>query len=130
MAKTPEGVVKDSITDLLDKFGIVYSMKTTMGFGKSGWPDYDVVLRGIYVTVEAKYDAATKGPTALQRDAMKSIRESGGITLVIDMTNLVQFNGFLTNVMAMDDMWVSPSQFRAAARKWNIMYEEEVYASK
>lgn len=129
MAKTPEGYVKDEVKKILDAAKIIYSMKTTMGYGKSGWPDFDVVFRGIYVTIETKYDADKKGPTALQRDAMWEIRKSGGITLVLDVKNY----HLLERLIAATDRvfaatgYVTPLMVRTGARTLGIYYTEAVY---
>lgn len=129
MAKTPEGHVKAEVKDILEAAGIAYSMKTTMGYGKSGWPDFDVVFRGIYVSIETKYDASTKGPTALQRDTMKSIRESGGITLVLDISNYFRLAELITacDGALQRSGYITPAVVKGHAVSLGIYYEEGVY---
>lgn len=129
MAKTPEGYVKAEVKTILENAGITYSMKTTMGYGKSGWPDFDTVFRGIYVTIETKYDAAAKGPTALQRDAMKEIRKSGGITLVLDMQNYHHLQELIsvTDKMLAATGYVTPLMMRVAAQSLGIYYTEDTH---
>ncbi len=129
MATTPEGYVKDEIKKILEAAKIEYSMKTTRGYGKSGWPDFDTVFRGIYVTIEAKYDADEKGPTALQRDVMKSIRASGGITLVLDAKNYHLLAKLIadTDKMLAATGYVTPLMVRVAATSLGIYYTEDVY---
>lgn len=131
MAKTPEGYVKDEVKKILDAAKIKYSMKTTMGYGKSGWPDFDTVFRGIYLTIETKYDTSEKGPTALQRDAMKEIRESGGITLVLDIKNYHLLEQLIadTDKMLAATGYITPLMVRVGAQALGIYYTEGVYGN-
>lgn len=131
MAKTPEGYVKDEVKKILDAAKIKYSMKTTMGYGKSGWPDFDTVFRGIYLTIEAKYDTDEKGPTALQRDVMKEIRESGGITLVLDIKNYHLLEQLIadTDKMLAATGYITPLMVRVGAQALGIYYTGEVYGN-
>lgn len=129
MAKmTPEGEVKNEIKMTLEDNGIAYSLKTTMGYGKSGWPDFDVVLRGIYVTIEAKYDAADEGPTVLQRRTMEKIRASGGVTLVIDIMNYPRLEKLIDLVdEAAKTVPLTPEVVRRFAKALGLLYEEPAY---
>ncbi|HDW3986182.1 TPA: hypothetical protein RMT71_003178 [Escherichia coli] len=120
MAKTPEGWVKDRIKEILDERKLKYFMPMTMGYGKSGEPDFDVCLYGISVKVEAKEDALrhrrreriTRGPnkgqvvrqgapTLLQQQVMWEIRASGGITLLVDRHNYKGLAAFIDEVRAL-----------------------------
>lgn len=129
MAKmTPEGGVKASIKSILDECDVAYSSKTTMGYGKSGWPDLDVVLRGIYVTIEVKYDALDEGPTVLQRRAMEKIRDSGGITLVLDIRNYIRLEKLIDLVdEAARTIPLTPEVVRRFAAALGLLYEESAY---
>lgn len=120
MAKTPEGWVKDRIKEILEERKLHYFMPMTMGYGKSGEPDFDFCLYGIYVKLEAKEDALrhrrgeriTRGPnkgqvvrqgapTILQQQTMCDIRASGGITLLIDRHNYKGLAVFIDEVRAL-----------------------------
>ena len=117
MAKTPEGWVKDRIKEILDARKLKYFMPMTMGYGKSGEPDFDVCLYGISVKVEAKEDALRHrrgeritrgprkgqvvrqgGPTVLQQQVMCEVRASGGITLLVDRHNYKGLAAFIDEV--------------------------------
>lgn len=98
MAKTPEGKVKDKIKDILKTYGLSYQMPVTGGYGTSGYPDFTVCLSGLYLAIEAKADAKKKGPTQLQKLRMAEIRDSGGLTLVIDAHNVDALDGFICKV--------------------------------
>lgn len=98
MAQTPEGWVKDHIqTFCTADAGVYCFMPMTMGYGKSGAPDFFLSVYSVFVTIEAKDDAyrhrhgelitrgknkgkrvTEGGPTALQQETMKEIRDAGG----------------------------------------------------
>lgn len=122
MVQTPEGWVKDHIKKILEQHKIHYSMPVTMGYGKSGDPDIHTCMAGLFVTIEAKDDALRHrhgelitrgknkgkvvtegGPTALQQDTMRSIRECGGITLLIDRHNFTALHDFILFIHAMPE---------------------------
>lgn len=93
MAMTPEAKVKKQIRKILDITRTYYAMPIGTGYGSSGVPDFLVCHKGSFVGVEAK---AGKGKTtALQEDNLQRIRDSGGITLVINETNLHELEQLL-----------------------------------
>ena len=56
------------------------------GYGSSGVPDFLACKNGLFIGIEAK---AGKGKTtALQEDNLRRIQESGGISLVINESNV------------------------------------------
>ena len=61
-------------------------MPATGGYGVSGVPDFLCCVRGRFVGIEAKAGKGTT--TALQDKNIGDIRESGGIAVVINETNL------------------------------------------
>lgn len=90
---TPEAKVKKQIRKILDITRTYYAMPIGTGYGSSGVPDFLVCHKGSFVGVEAK---AGKGKTtALQEDNLQRIRDSGGITLVINETNLHELEQLL-----------------------------------
>lgn len=120
MVQTPEGWVKDHIKTILERHKIHYSMPVTMGYGKSGDPDFHTCMYGRFITIEAKDDALRHrhgelitrgknkgqvvkegGPTALQQDTMKAIRESGGITLLLDRHNFTKLHDFIIRLQGL-----------------------------
>ena len=83
---TPEGKVKEKIKAILKERGAYYAMPIGTGFGNSGVPDFLVCLNGEFLAIEAK---AGKGkPTALQEKNMRDIEAAGGLTLVVNETNI------------------------------------------
>ena len=63
------------------------------GYGSSGVPDFLACHDGHFVGIEAK---AGKGKTtALQEDNLQRIRDSGGVSLVINETNLHELEAYL-----------------------------------
>lgn len=83
---TPESKVKEKIKTILKERGAYYAMPIGTGFGNSGVPDFLVCLNGEFLAIEAK---AGKGkPTALQEKNMRDIEAAGGLTLVVNETNI------------------------------------------
>jgi hypothetical protein len=130
MAKTPEGYVKNQIKKILEKHKMAYSMPMTMGYGKSGWPDFSVVFFGCFLTIEAKYDTRKNPPTALQRERMAAIRKSGGTTLVLDIINYNQLEDLIINCANTDllfPMGVTPHNLSRSAKSFGLLYEDGVH---
>lgn len=99
MAKTPEGIIKKKIKDLLDSFGntaYVY-MPVPGGYGKTTI-DYLICFDGLFIGLEAK---KPKGkPTPRQDGVLEDIRAAGGTTFVIDSDEDVALLGkFLTSIL-------------------------------
>jgi hypothetical protein len=90
---TPEAIVKKQIRRILNEEGAYYSMPIGTGYGNSGVPDFLVCHRGRFIGIEAK--AGTNRPTTLQEDNLYRIRNAGGITLVVNETNLDELRRIL-----------------------------------
>jgi pantoate kinase len=85
---TPEAKVKAQIRKILDATKAYYAMPIGTGYGNSGVPDFLVCHQGNFIGIEAK---AGKGKTtALQEKHLADIRAAGGVTFVINETNLNQ----------------------------------------
>lgn len=81
MAMTPEGKVKKSVRQVLDRLGAYYVMPVTGGYGRQGAPDFLVCYQGKFFGIETK---AGKGKTtALQDLNLSNIRSAGGVALVV-----------------------------------------------
>ena len=86
MASTPEAKVKKQIRAILDEYGAYYAMPIGSGYGNSGVPDFLVCYKGWFIGIEAK---AGKGKTTALQDAhIQRIKDTRGIALVINETNL------------------------------------------
>jgi hypothetical protein len=94
MAMTPEKKVKEKVKALCKQYGAYYAMPMGTGYGNAGVPDFLICSNGRFIAVETKADA-TKKPTALQEKNLVSIREAGGIALVIHDTNLDNLESYL-----------------------------------
>jgi len=95
MAATPESKVKKQIRKILDTTRSYYAMPIGTGYGNSGVPDFLVCHQGHFIGIEAK---AGKGKTtALQEKNLADIRAAGGITFVINETNLDELKEFLND---------------------------------
>jgi pantoate kinase len=89
---TPEAKVKAQIRKILDATKAYYAMPIGTGYGNSGVPDFLVCHQGNFIGIEAK---AGKGKTtALQEKHLADIRAAGGVTFVINETNLNQLKEF------------------------------------
>lgn len=96
MAKTPEGLVKEKITKLLKEYEVYYFMPIGGMYSKIGVPDVIGCLNGRFIAVEAK---AGKGKTtALQDRELRRIKEAGGVSLVINETNLDELRQALEEI--------------------------------
>ena len=83
---TPEGKIKDKVRKALEDMDIYYTMPVTGGYGNSGVPDILACVEGRFFGIECK--ARGKTPTALQEKHLEDITASGGVSLVIDETNV------------------------------------------
>jgi len=82
VARTPEGIVKDKVVAVLKKYGVYYFFPATYGMGRSGVPDIICCISGLFLAIECK--AGKNKPTQLQNHEMQSIRNAGGIALVVN----------------------------------------------
>jgi len=86
MAQTPEAAVKAAVRKLLVEFGIYYFAPAANGFGRAGIPDIICCFGGRFIAIECK---AGKGvTTALQDRELAAIRTAGGMTMVVNETNI------------------------------------------
>jgi Holliday junction resolvase len=83
---TPEAKVKARVVKLLKEHDIYYFFPATHGFGRSGVPDIICCFNSLFMGIECK--AGKNKPTALQEKEMRKIRDAGGVTFVINETNL------------------------------------------
>lgn len=78
---------------MLEELGAYYVMPVTGGYGNSGAPDFLVCLDGRFIGIECK--AGGNKPTALQEKNLRLIRQSNGISLVIDENNIEMLKSLL-----------------------------------
>jgi hypothetical protein len=83
---TPESKVKKKGRTILDQMGVYHFPPFSGGYGRAGIPDDIGCYRGRFIAIE--YKANGGKPTALQLRELQNIRESGGIALIIDETNV------------------------------------------
>jgi len=120
MAKTPEGVVKDSVKELLIACGLIpagkaalatkehtgkFHMPVSNGMGVAGIPDFYGHYRGFYFEIETK--ALGKEPTPLQWHQLKATNITGAMYFVIDgEKGLTHFRNWVVLVNArLDGFW-------------------------
>ena len=100
---TPEGKTKAACKHILAAAGAFYFMPVSNGMGRMGIPDLICCLHGRFVAIEAK--AGRGRPTALQIRALRQIEEAGGLSLVINETNLDYLQECLSNVRTARSNW-------------------------
>lgn len=97
MAMTPEGKVKKRVRDILNAFcannaGYYFSPPAN-GYGRQGIPDVICCIQGRFVAIECK---AGKGMTTeLQDRELRLIRDSGGLTFLINENNVDTLHAYL-----------------------------------
>jgi hypothetical protein len=93
---TPERKVKDKIVAILKRYGAYYFFPATYGMGRAGVPDIIVCFNGLFIAIECK---AGKGKTtALQDRELAAIKQAGGISTVINETNIELVEKILSEV--------------------------------
>src|SRR5215510_10046875 len=95
--KTPEGVVKDAVRELLDQYqGLYQFWPVQTGYGRA---TIDVLgcFRGRFFGIETK--APGKEPTPRQLEVMADIRAAGGaVFAVIGKEDLVELKAWLDSI--------------------------------
>ena len=86
MAITPEAKVKAAVRKLLVEFGIYYFSPSANGYGRAGIPDIICCFGGRFIAIECK--AGNGVTTALQDRELAAIRTAGGMTMVVNETNI------------------------------------------
>ena len=97
---TPEKKVKTKVVAILKELGAYYFYPITGGYGASGVPDIVGCYKGRFFAIECKANGNT--PTVLQQREMYKITEAGGITVVIDETNLDLVRGLIKSLRGDD----------------------------
>jgi pantoate kinase len=96
MSQTPEAKVKAKIKAILKEHNIYYAMPMGTGYGNSGVPDFLCCVHGYFIAIEAKAGKGTT--TALQEKNLTNVRNSGGVALVINETNLADIEAHIKMV--------------------------------
>lgn len=99
MAMTPEKRVKNAVVRLLKQYEAYYFFPATHGYGRSGVPDVVVCYRGHFIGIECKAGGNT--PTKLQEIELANIVRAGGISLVINETNISEVDNVLSKLRAL-----------------------------
>lgn len=119
-----ENWVKKQVVNILNKFGHWYTAVPASRFSRIGIPDFICCLYGVFVAIETKDDAfmhrskvaisrgknvgkvtSVGGPTTMQRICMSRIRESGGLTFLIDRHNVQGLDKLLEHIEGMQDLY-------------------------
>jgi len=92
---TPEKKVKEKVKKILKDIGAYHCMPATGGYGASGVPDIIACYQGRFIGIECK--ANGNKPTALQKKHLSDIKNSKGLSLLIDETNVDVLEYLLSN---------------------------------
>jgi hypothetical protein len=95
---TPEKKVKQKVTKLLDSFGVYWFYPVASGYGSSGIPDLIACVRGRFVGIECKATPKDQ-PTALQLKNLASIKDQGGIAVVIHAENIEELRNVIDSII-------------------------------
>jgi pantoate kinase len=97
---TPEGKVKKRVKEILDSNKLQGTLYRVMphgaGYGDSGVPDFLACYNGIFIGIECK--AQGNKPTALQLYHLSQIRKAGGVSIIIDETNVDELPRILESI--------------------------------
>ena len=93
MALTPEGRIKAKVVKILRDEGVYYFFPATHGYGRSGVPDIICCVTGKFLAIECK--AGGNKPTALQIREIETIRQAGGVAVIVDETNWDSIRGLV-----------------------------------
>lgn len=108
---TPEGKIKKQGRAICKKLGIYYFPVNQGGYGVVGIPDDVLCVNGKFVHIEYKaHMELTKRnktayktlPTNTQVKQMESCRNSGGMTLVVDDSNIQYLEEDLNSILKND----------------------------
>lgn len=84
MALTPEGRVKEAVKRYLKTKGAWYYMPVQNGMGVVGVPDFICCWEGQFIAIETKAPGKANTTTPNQDRQINSIRNAGGIAIVVD----------------------------------------------
>jgi hypothetical protein len=91
---TPEKKVKLKVCAKLKELGAYFFYASTGGYGASGVPDIIASYKGRFIGIECK--ANGNKATALQQKHLREISIAGGISLIIDETNIGMLEYYVT----------------------------------
>lgn len=81
-----EGHVKDAIKAVLALLGAWHYMHVPVGYGRTGIPDFTVVLAGRPVMIEAKF--SMRETTGRQEEELDKAAKAGAVSMVVNQWGL------------------------------------------
>ena len=92
--KVTERWVKNKAVEKLKRLGVYYFFPIASGYMRAGVPDIIACYKGKFIGIECK--ANGNKPTALQQKNLREISIQGGISLLIDETNVDMLEFYVT----------------------------------
>ena len=78
--------VKQQVVKLLKEKGVYYFFPVAGGYTSIGVPDIVACINGLFVAIECK--AGKNRPTELQYRNLESIRDNGGLAMLVNEDDL------------------------------------------
>ena len=94
---TPEAKVKAKVKKILNDIECFYFFPASGGYGKSGVPDIIICYQGKFIAIECKAGANTL--TSLQKYTMEQIKSNGGLSILINESNINTLSTILKGVI-------------------------------
>jgi hypothetical protein len=96
MSFTPEAKVKKKVVTQLKAKDAYYFFPVMNGYGRAGIPDIVVCYRGQFIALECK--AGSNKPTELQLKEIEAIRQAGGVSMVVNESNIEDVTKILESI--------------------------------
>lgn len=88
-----EKAVKEKCKRILKKYGAWCTFPHQRGYSLAGVPDILACVRGSFIAIECK--SGSNKVTARQQTQLDQIQQAGGMTFVINESNIELLEGFL-----------------------------------
>lgn len=96
-AKTAEGKVKQRVKEILNELDCYWFMPVTIGYSRSGVPDFIACINGRFIGIETKSKYSSHTLTKLQEKNLREIEQNGGLGIVVNEDNVETFISDLLN---------------------------------
>jgi Holliday junction resolvase len=95
-SQVKEKWVKTQVVKMLKDRGAYYFYPVANGYMSTGVPDIVACYKGAFLGIECK--VGTNKPTVIQERNLSQIRDNEGIAMVVNDSNLIEFENFLKHM--------------------------------